>query len=127
MFILFILLLLIVIFIWFSKKESRWIKYGKLKGSKYRKVNRHKYYLEEVEFAEYQEALHTFYKVVNDVAAYDEVLEVKYDLYNWMFTIFRFKNTTIELRNLRSFNRIQLIKSTAPISLEEYEMDSTKF
>lgn len=127
MFIPTILLLFIVIFFYLSKKEPRWIKYGKYKRSKHLTVNQHKYYLEEVEFGGYQEALHTFYKVVADIATYDEPLEVKYDLYNWMFTIFRFKNTTIELRNLRSFNRIQLIKSDAPISIEKYEIDSPEF
>lgn len=127
MFILTILILFIVIFVWLLKREQRWIMYGKYKRSKHRTFNKHKYYFEEVEFGEYQEALHTFYKVVNDIARYDEVLEVKYDLYNWMFTIFRFKNMTIKLRNLRSFNRIQLIKSTQPISIEEYEMDNSEF
>jgi len=110
-----------------SKKEERWIKYGKYKRSTHRTINQHKYYFEEVEFDSSQESLHVFYKVVADINSYDEALEVKYDLYNWMYTIFRFKDTTIELRNLRSFNRIQLIKSTEPVSIEEYEMDNPEF
>lgn len=122
-----ILLILAVLFFCVSQKERRWIMYGKYKRSKQLVINQHRYYLEEVEFDDYLEALDKYGRIVEDTASYSDALEVKYDLYDWSFSIFRFKDTTIEVRILRSLKRVQLIKSSAPISIEDYEMDHPKF
>lgn len=119
---LFIPLIFTVAVFYLLIKEKRWIMHGRIVGSKHLTINHHRYYIEEVKFGSYKEALHKFYKIVADVAAYDEALEVEYDLYDWTYSIFRFTDTTIELRHLMNFNRVRLIKSSTPISIEKYEM-----
>jgi len=123
----FIILIVVVLFFYISKKERRWIMYGTYKRSKHLVINQHKYYLEEVEFDDYQEALFKYAKIVEDIATYSDTLEVKYDLYDWSFSIFCFKDTTIEVKLLRSLKKVQLIKSSMPISIEDYEMDNPQF
>ncbi len=100
------------------------IQHGRFKYSKHMNVNKHKYYVEEVDFNGYQEALHKFYKIVADTDSLGEAKQTKYDLYDWTYIIFEFENCIIELRHLRGINSVRLIKSNSPLSLEEYEQDS---
>lgn len=126
MLVLFFIIICVIALIFVSSQEKRWIQHGRLVRQSHKTVNKHRYYIEEVKFDGYQEALSKFYTVVDEIAKHTEIVEVKYDLYNWMYTIFRFKHYTIKLRNLRRFNNIQMIKSTSPLSIENYEQDNTK-
>ncbi|WP_044207623.1 hypothetical protein [Flammeovirga sp. OC4] len=110
--------LLIVFF-----KKERWIKYGNLKDSFVYTVNDHQYYIEEVSFKNYNEALSKYFKVVDSISRYDKAINLKYDLYDWGFSIFQFKDTLIDVRYFRSTHSIRLIKSKQPLSIEEYEKD----
>lgn len=121
------ILILFMAFFLFVKKEKRWIRHGKYVGSEHVTVNGHHYYIEEVKFRKYQEALHKFYKIVADISSYGKAIETKYDLYDWSYTIFRFPDTTIELKHLRSFNKVQLIKSIEPLTIEEFEKDKVGY
>ncbi len=117
--------IVIVIFLYVSKKEIRWIKYGNYQRSKHIKINQHKYYLEEVIFKDFHKAIHHYFKIVADIAAYDDTLEVKYDYNDWSNTIFRFEHTTIKL--VRCVDKVQLIKSSNSISVEDFELDNPEF
>lgn len=122
-----IILLIVTITIVMQLHVKRWIKHGHFAGRKFFRKREHDYYIEEVVFDDYQEALHNYFKIVNDVASQGEILEQKYDLYDWTYSIFRFKNTTIELRHIRPLNKVRMIKSKVPISIEEYEKDNPSF
>ena len=121
-------IVVIVVFAYiFLSKERRWIAYGRLKNRKFFYVNDHQYYAEEVVFDGYQEALTKYFKVVSDVGALGEPVEVKGDLYDWTSTIMRFRNTTIEIRHIRPFNKIKLVRSLSPMSIDEFELDNPSF
>lgn len=118
------LILLVLIFSLIPRKQDSWIRHGILKRRARLTVNTHTYYLEEVEFDSYQEGLNKYYKIVADIAAYSKILEEKYDLYDWSFSIYRFEDTTVEVRHLRSLHCVRLIKSEKPLSIEDFEMDN---
>lgn len=119
------LLIIITIFFYVSKRENKWIKYGKHKRSKHLTINHHKYYLEESEFKDYQAAIYYYFKIVPELTSHSDVLEAKYDYYNWSITILRFEDTTIKL--LRCINKIHMIKSSYSISIEDFEFDNPGF
>lgn len=121
---LFVILVLMMVLFWFAvHKPKRMLKYGNFKGGHFELFNKHRYYVEEANFLHYQDALSTYYKVVDDVASHGEILEVKYDLYDWTVSIYRFADTTIGIHHLRSMNKIQIIKSNEPVSISTFEMD----
>lgn len=119
-----IILYLLVLFLFLNKHQKRWIRYGSIKSSHFSHINLHKYYVEEAVFTDYQVALNKYYRVVEDVAAYAIPIEIKYDLYDWTYSIYQFQDTTIGIRHLRKFNTIQLIKSTKPMSIKTFELDN---
>ncbi|NME72551.1 hypothetical protein [Flammeovirga aprica] len=110
--------LLIVFF-----KKERWIKYGNLEDSFDYTINDHQYYIEEVSFKTYNEAHSKYFKVVDAISRYGTTINQKYDLYDWSFSTFQFKDTLIDVRYFRSTHSIRLIKSKQPLSIEEYEKD----
>jgi len=124
---LFIILLILITFFFLNSRKKRWINYGKYTSSKRITINEHDYYVEEVEFNSYQEALSKYFKVVSDISEYGTSLEVKYDLYDWTYSIFRFRDTTIEVRNIRPLKKIKLVKSLKPITIEEFQLDNAMF
>lgn len=118
-----VILSLIFILLALNKKEHL-LKHGHYVRSKSIYAKGHHFYVEEVKFDNYQEALHKFYKIVDDVSKIDQVLEVKYDLYNWTYSYFRFQDYTIELKHHRSYNKVQLIKSKKALSIEEFQLSN---
>ncbi len=116
---------MIATFLFILKREKRWIKYGKSIRNKHLTFNGNKYYLEEAGFQDYKESLHYYFRIVADIAASAEVREVKYDYYDWSTTVFRFENTTIKI--LRCIDKVHLIKSDKPVSIEELEGDNPHF
>ena len=121
------LLALIGLWLTLFNREPRWLKHGKLTRRGYKSVNDHDYYFEEVKFEGYQKALSQYYKVVSEVEAQAQPLEVKYDLYDWTYSIVRFPTTTIELRHIRPLQIIRLVRSLKPLSIEEMEADNPTF
>ncbi|WP_139314920.1 hypothetical protein [Saccharicrinis aurantiacus] len=107
-----------------THNQSRYIKLGRFVGSKQQVIGHHNYYIEEVKFKSSHESLHNFYQIVYDIAKYNKVLEVKYDLYDWTHAIYRFEDATIGLSNLRSLSKVRLVKSEIPLSIDEFELDN---
>ncbi|TDO01449.1 hypothetical protein DET65_3557 [Sunxiuqinia elliptica] len=122
---IFSILGILILLLYISKKKSRWIKYGQYRGSRHITINGHQYYLEKVKFKDYQDAIHHYFKIVADISAYADALEVRYDYYDWSNTIFRFEHTTIKL--IRCIDKVLLIKSKKPISIEDLELDNSSF
>ncbi|PWJ36076.1 hypothetical protein [Sediminitomix flava] len=120
-----LIILSAVVFFFIIKKESqaRWIKYGHFKESYDITVNGHEYYIEEVDFKKYNEALSKYFKVVEEISNYGKAIDMRYDLYDWGFSTFQFQDTLVDVRYFRSTQSVRLIKSKNPISIEEYEKD----
>ncbi|ANQ50399.2 hypothetical protein MY04_3031 [Flammeovirga sp. MY04] len=104
-------------------KEDRWIAYGQLQDKYHVTRNGHEYYVEEVRFKKYNEALSKYFKVVESITHYGETIDSRYDLYDWGYSTFQFKDTLIDVRYFRSTHSIRLIKSLKPLSIAEYEKD----
>ena len=119
-----IILIAISIYVFASKKENRWIKYGKFRRSRHLTIGQHSYYIEEVVFRDFHQAIHHYFKIIADLEAYADAIEVKYDYNDWSNTVFRFQNTTIKL--VRRINKVYLIKSAHPISIDDFEWDYPK-
>ncbi len=118
------IILVFVFFMFLSQKKRRWIKYGKLQRSKFISSNEHQYYLEEALFKDFHDAIHHLYIINHEINSYAKALEVKYDYFDWSYTIFRFEHTTIKI--IRIIDRVILIKSLMPISIEDFEFDNPK-
>lgn len=118
----------IFIGLYFLLKDKKQIMlHGKHTRSKEFVINNQAYYLEEVRFKTYQEALTNYFKIVEDIAHSSEILETKYDLYDWTFSYIRFKDMTVSLKHFRNYKTVQLAMSKTPISLDKIELDNPAF
>lgn len=115
------LLFAVAIFYWIATRPVHWLKVGKPHFSKTITLNKQTYDIEEVGFADYQQALHHYVYIAQEIAAHANVLEVKYDYLDWTNTLFRFEHYTLHLA--RQINKIRLVKSHSPIELHEFEQD----
>ena len=120
---LFIIFLVMAVVLFWSVGPSRMIPYGKLKKQSELHVNTHDYYLEEVQFDSYNEALSKTFKIVEEVSKYGKAVDVKYDLYDWSVSIFQFEENTIGIKYFRATHSVQLLKSKSPISIADFEED----
>lgn len=123
----FLVVSIVVLAFFLRRQERRWLSYGRLVKRGVKTINKHRYYYEDVEFEDYQEALHNYFKVVADIESYDDSIETKYDLYDWTYSVHRFTSTTIELRHIRPLRVIRFVRSLQPISIEEFERDNPSF
>ena len=119
-----LLLMAVFLFLFATKKKERWIKQGTFSRSKNIMVNEHQYYVEEVRFESYSKALSSYFKIVAEIAGREEIIEARYDLYDWTFNYFRFKETTVSLKHYRPFHVVQLARSDTPLSLDTIEKDN---
>ncbi|WP_109829288.1 hypothetical protein [Reichenbachiella versicolor] len=118
------ILIIILLLYWAIQKPATLINRGKLLGTYRVSINDHEYYIEEVEFKGYQEALHNYFKIVYDIDNTVTSKNVKFDLYDWSFNIWEIENSIIEIRHFRSFNKVRLVKSLTQLTMEEYEKDN---
>ena len=77
------------------------------------------YIYEEVSFGASQETMYYTYQLVYELTKRKGLLESKYDLYDFSYNIFCYEETT--LRIFRYDTYIYLIRSTEPMSIEEFE------
>lgn len=108
-------LCLLAIFWLMLRKPKRWLSRGKLIQQRWQAD----VYVEEVQFDDYHQALHHYFKLVDDVRAKGTVLEVKYSYLDWTYTVFRFADFTALL--VRRVDRVRLIKSNRPMVIDEFE------
>ncbi|MBB6461371.1 hypothetical protein [Flammeovirga kamogawensis] len=127
---LFTLLIIAVIlgfvFYWIKFNDKRLINYGKLSWQKHLTIKGQEFYLEEAHFKTYHDAHAKYFKVVDSIAHYGDVLDQQYDLYDWNYSTFQFEDTLIDIRYFRSSSTIRLIKSVKPMTIKEYELISSE-
>ncbi len=112
---------LAALFVWLISRPTRYLKQGKFSQAKNVRISDRTYYLEEVIFADYHQALHHYFQLLDDVQLLGNALEVKYDYLDWTNTILRFPNFTVQL--VRAVNKVRLIKSENVMPIAEFERD----
>ncbi|BDD06903.1 hypothetical protein [Aureibacter tunicatorum] len=106
------------------KGSDRQLKYGKFTRKASVIKNGRAYYIEEAEFESYNDALHYYFKSVEDYVAEENPLDSSFDYYDWSFTILKFKMNIIEIRLFRSYKKIQFIRSEEQVDIENYLRDN---
>lgn len=115
-----ILFLISAIFFYFLvKKENKWLIYGKKYHRKTIVKNNQKFIAEHSQFENARESLYYLRKLVYRFSDRKNLMETKYDLYDWSFIFFRFEDTTVKLFRYRE--NIQVVRSTASISIDEVD------
>ena len=112
---------LATLFVWLISRPTRYLKQGKFSQAKNVLISDRTYYLEEVAFDDYHQALHHYFTLLDDALLLGKALEVKYDYLDWTNTILRFPNFTVQL--VRAVNKVRLIKSEKTMSIAEFERD----
>lgn len=106
------------------KEKSLWLKCGRFLDSDYLMINGNNYYIEEVEFDNYQQAMGSYGKIVKDSMKCGKVIDIKYDLYDWTISFIQFEKFTIVIKHYRPLNRIRLIRSQMPVTILNFEKDN---
>lgn len=118
-----IIVLLIPVYFLLNKKQYQ-ITFGKHTRQINTVINKHSYYIEEVKFETYQQALTNYFKIVEQIAHQDTIVETKYDLYDWTYSYIRFKDRTISLKHFRNYKTVQVAISYDDITIKEIEYDN---
>lgn len=105
-------------------KEKKWLSFGKNHRIKAVIKNEKKYVIEEVSFETGKDSAHHIYLVVNELLLREGLLETKYDWYDWSSNYLRYEDVTVRL--FRFDKKIQLVRSTFPISIEDFEVESSQ-
>ena len=116
----FILILSIILLgVLFRKREEHWLPFGKDHILRKFEQGGRTFIYEEASFGALQETVYYLFQLVYELTKRKGLLESKYDLYDFSYNIFCYENTT--LRIFRYDTYIYLIRSTEPMSIEEFE------
>ena len=116
----FILILSIILLgVLFRKREEHWLPFGKDHILRKFEQGGRTFIYEEASFGASQETVYYLFQLVYELTKRKGLLESKYDLYDFSYNIFCYENTT--LRIFRYDTYIYLIRSTEPMSIEEFE------
>ena len=119
------LIFIITSFLWFfSQRSMKWLKYGTFSRRSRFVINQNNYYMEEVKFKSYREALGAYEKTIAEVCLYGKIIDIKYDLYDWTITYIQFKDIAIGIKLYRPTHTIQLIQSEKRMKIQAMEADN---
>nr|WP_314738895.1 hypothetical protein [uncultured Haemophilus sp.] len=119
MWFLFAFIFAILLFYFIGKRPARLLSRGKLIRSQQIELQGKMFYLEEVAFADYHQALHHYFYLIPLFSDRKDLLETKYSYLDWTDTTLRFPDCTLQL--VRRVNKIILMKSHTPMSIAEFE------
>ncbi|MDO4880428.1 MAG: hypothetical protein Q3983_04040 [Capnocytophaga sp.] len=119
MIVILIILLLLIFYFLFQKREEHWLVFGKEHTMEYLTKGGKKFIYEQTSFGASQETVYYLFQLVYVLTQRKGFLEYKYDLYDFSYNIFRYEGTTLKI--FRYQNYIYLIRSTEPMSIEEFE------
>ncbi|OOF52642.1 hypothetical protein [Rodentibacter trehalosifermentans] len=119
MWILITLIITITIFYLIGKQPARLLQRGKLVRSQHIEREGKIFYIEEVSFSDYHQALHHYFYLIPQFSDRKNLLETQYSYLDWTDTTLRFSDYTLQL--VRRVNHILLIKSQTPMSIAEFE------
>lgn len=119
------LIFVITSFLWlFSQRSMKWLKYGTFSRRSRFVINQNNYYMEEVKFKSYREALGAFEKTIGKIYLDGKAIDIKYDLYDWTATYIQFNDITVAIKLYRPKHTIQLIQSEKRIKIQTMEADN---
>lgn len=108
------LIIPLLLTLWASRRPPRLLRRGVFR--KRRRVDG--FYIEEVVFKDYQAAISGYFRLSADLYGYGEVCETRYDFLDFYSVMMRFPDCTLRL--VRIIDRVRLIKSTAPMSMDAF-------
>lgn len=114
-----LMILVMVSLMWFRSPKSRYLPLGRFNGAKTIRVNGDDFYLEEVCFTNYQQAIHGYFQLSYHLYDAERVQEEYYDFFDFYSVALGFEDCSMRL--LRIVNRVRLIKSNRYIPLTEFE------
>lgn len=119
MWILIALIFAIALFYFLGKQPVYLLPRGKHLSAKQLEIEGISFYVEEVRFPDYHQAIHHYYHLIPIFSDRNDVLETHYNYLDWTNTILRFPDSTMQL--VRRIDKILLIKSQMPLSVAEFE------
>ncbi len=109
----------ILIFVLLLRRKPRLLGLGRFQFAKTIQHNQQQYYIEEVVFADRQQAIHGYFRLVPMLQQYGNVLESEYDFFDFYSVVLRFDDCTMKL--VRRLNYVRLIKSEKPVAISDFE------
>ena len=109
----------ILIFVLLLRRKLRLLGLGRFQFAKTIQHNQQRYYIEEVVFADRQQAIHGYFRLVPMLQQYGNVLESEYDFFDFYSVVLRFDDCTMKL--VRRLNHVRLIKSEKPVAISDFE------
>lgn len=101
------------------RQKPRLLPLGKFCFAKTITHHQQRFYIEEVEFTNSQQAIHGYFQLATQLHHYAEVQETAYDFFHFYTVVLRFNDSTMKL--VRRLNHVRLIKSEQPLSIAEFE------
>ena len=112
-------LIFILIFALLLRRKPRLLGLGRFQFAKTIQHNQQQYYIEEVVFADRQQAIHGYFRLVLMLQQYGNVLESEYDFFDFYSVVLRFEDCSMKL--VRRLNYVRLIKSEKPVAISDFE------
>ena len=112
-------LIFILIFVLLLRRKPRLLGLGRFQFAKIIQHNQQQYYIEEVVFADRQQAIHGYFRLVPMLQQYGNVLESEYDFFDFYSVVLRFEDCSMKL--VRRLNYVRLIKSEKPVAISDFE------
>ncbi|KGQ69646.1 hypothetical protein A1D23_08935 [Chelonobacter oris] len=113
-------LLVFAFVVWrLTARQPRILKRGRFKRAHSVCLGGRQYYIEDVVFEDYQQAIHGYFKIVSDLYQCAVPLEVEYDFFDFYSVIIRFEGATVRL--LRCVDKVRLIKSMQAMPIQTFE------
>lgn len=116
-------LIFILIFVLLLRRKPRLLGLGRFQFAKIIQHNQQQYYIEEVVFADRQQAIHGYFRLVPMLQQYGNVLESEYDFFDFYSVVLRFEDCSMKL--VRRLNYVRLIKSEKPVAISDFEQQIT--
>ena len=101
------------------RRKPRLLGLGRFQFAKIIQHNQQQYYIEEVVFADRQQAIHGYFRLVPMLQQYGNVLESEYDFFDFYSVVLRFEDCSMKL--VRRLNYVRLIKSEKPVAISDFE------
>lgn len=96
--------------------------FGKFLKSRKLNIDGHVYLWQMYDCGDPYTSLQHYNKIVFEYNEKWELIDFKYDLYNWSYTYLEYKNFTLKI--VRVGHILYLIKSDSPLNIDLFEYDS---
>jgi hypothetical protein len=119
MIIVLVFITFVLLYFLFQKREEHWLIFGKDHTLKKFHKSGRTFIYEKTSFGSSQKTVYYLFQLVYALTQRKGFSQYKYDLYDFSYNIFCYKETTLKIFRYETY--IYLIRSTEPISIEEFE------